>query len=158
MPASGHFRTHSAARAILYDNHGNIGLMSFSGRNFFSLPGGRVERGETSRQAIRRELLEETGCNARLLSEIGTIVEYRNRNCVKKISTCYRMRVAGKKGIPQLTDFERGMDSRVLWIPIQDALELLNKVKTNDYWGMFIQRRETAFIEEEIQCQKNLRV
>jgi 8-oxo-dGTP diphosphatase len=42
------------------------------GNGLWSLPGGKLEQGETLLQAANRELLEETGIHAALAHEIGT--------------------------------------------------------------------------------------
>lgn len=41
---------------------------------FYAFPGGRVEPGETPENAVRRELLEETGLTARVVSPLTTML------------------------------------------------------------------------------------
>lgn len=43
------------------------------GRGLWSLPGGRVEPGESDAEALRRELIEETGLTARIGALVGTV-------------------------------------------------------------------------------------
>ena len=43
------------------------------GRGRWSIPGGRVERGEDDHEAVRREVLEETGLHVRVGRRIGTV-------------------------------------------------------------------------------------
>ncbi|MEL7429415.1 MAG: NUDIX hydrolase [Pseudomonadota bacterium] len=44
-------------------------------------PGGGIEPGEEPQEACRRELLEETGLQARSFLEIGTFVDNGNQHC-----------------------------------------------------------------------------
>jgi 8-oxo-dGTP diphosphatase len=44
------------------------------GQGLWSIPGGRVEQGESDERAVRRELLEETGLRVIVGHLIGTVV------------------------------------------------------------------------------------
>lgn len=65
-----------AAGAVIRDGGGRI-LLVLRGRppqaGRWSLPGGRVEAGESLAQAVEREVLEETGLVIRALHEWGRI-------------------------------------------------------------------------------------
>lgn len=44
------------------------------GEGRWSVPGGRVEQGETDQDAVRREVLEETGLHVRVGVRVGTVL------------------------------------------------------------------------------------
>jgi mutator protein MutT len=52
--------------------------------NWWTLPGGRVEEGETSEQAIRREVKEELGIDLRSYDLFETIVEKTEQETVER--------------------------------------------------------------------------
>lgn len=50
------------------DNH--ILLLRGKGKEFFELPGGRIEKGESSQEALAREVMEETGLTISIAKKI----------------------------------------------------------------------------------------
>jgi 8-oxo-dGTP diphosphatase len=63
---------HGASMAII--NNGNVLLVRRQNpplAGLWSLPGGKIEPGETAAQAARREVLEETGIIARIAGHLG---------------------------------------------------------------------------------------
>ncbi|MCX4799500.1 MULTISPECIES: NUDIX domain-containing protein [unclassified Streptomyces] len=66
-----------SARAVVLNAQGEILLVRHrdQDREFYVLPGGRVEPGETSAEAVRREVLEETGLSVRV-GELRWVREY----------------------------------------------------------------------------------
>jgi 8-oxo-dGTP diphosphatase len=62
--------------AIVHDATGRLLLIQRGtepSRGLWSLPGGRVEAGETAEQAVEREVLEETGLRVRAGVPVGRV-------------------------------------------------------------------------------------
>jgi ADP-ribose pyrophosphatase YjhB (NUDIX family) len=63
--------------AVVVDGSGRILLVRRANppaQGRWSIPGGRVELGETAEQAVLRELLEETGLRGAVTREVGTVL------------------------------------------------------------------------------------
>jgi ADP-ribose pyrophosphatase YjhB (NUDIX family) len=75
-------------------------------RGLWSLPGGRVEPGETAAAAAVREVAEETGIVAQVLREVGTV-----------------QRTAPSGGIYDIRDFLMVDDSKKQPLAADDALD-----------------------------------
>ncbi|WP_033295101.1 NUDIX hydrolase [Amycolatopsis jejuensis] len=61
---------------IVFDDQGRLLLIQRGhdpGKGLWSLPGGRVEKGETDTEAVVRELHEETGLDVRPHTLTGTV-------------------------------------------------------------------------------------
>ena len=88
--------------AIIRNGQGEILLQRRSDNGLWGLPGGSVEIGESVRQAIVREVEEETGLSVEVERLIGVysdpavqIVRYPDGNVVHYISTCFACRILG---------------------------------------------------------------
>ena len=86
--------------AILQDASGSILLQQRSDNGLWGLPGGSVEIGESVRDAIVREVLEETGLTVEVVRLVGVysdprcqIVRYADGNVVHYISTLFTCRI-----------------------------------------------------------------
>ena len=65
-----------AVGAVVQDDAGRILLIlrgTEPAKGCWSLPGGRVEAGETHEEAVVREVAEETGLPVRVVREVGTV-------------------------------------------------------------------------------------
>jgi len=63
--------------AVIHDHDGRLLLVRRAtdpGRGRWSLPGGRVEPGESDATALRRELVEEVGLAARVGELVGSVL------------------------------------------------------------------------------------
>jgi len=58
-------------RAIVTNEKSEILLVKHTYQNYWFLPGGGVKKGETFEQAIKRELMEETGYEANIIELFG---------------------------------------------------------------------------------------
>lgn len=90
------------AAAIIKDGDGRILLQQRSDNGLWGLPGGSVEIGESVRDAILREVREETGLTVEVVRLVGIysdpttqIVRYPDGNVVHYISTFFACRILG---------------------------------------------------------------
>ena len=89
-----------AVDAIIDDNQGNIILIKRKYppyKDYYALPGGAVEKGESLKQAVIREIKEETNLDITIESKIG-VYDKPGRDPRGDVhSTAYKCRIIGSK-------------------------------------------------------------
>jgi ADP-ribose pyrophosphatase YjhB (NUDIX family) len=142
------FEIRTSVRAIITDNENNIALVYSKKLDYHTLPGGTLDSGETSTQAVVRECLEETGCTVEIVNELGTIQEVRKQH--QKIGEIdgILVRVVGEKGSPvlEVDEVEEGLT--VVWVSISDASKIFNDEIIKQPEHKHIGERALIFIDQ----------
>jgi 8-oxo-dGTP diphosphatase len=98
-----------------------IAVVRLRKRNEWVLPKGKLDAGETPRDAAEREVLEETGHDVSVHEFLGTLVyETGGRS---KIVHYWRMEADGEQAHELMQDV-RSVD----WLPLPDAVQRLSRV------------------------------
>ncbi len=142
------FKIRRAARAVVFDNEKNIGILYVGKYNYHKLPGGGLEGDESIDKALQRECLEEIGCSVEIFGELGEIVEYRDKWSLKQSSYCYLANVVGEKGMSDFTQKEIDNRFEIKWMSLKGAIRLFENDKPEGYEGRFIQKRDSSFLKE----------
>jgi 8-oxo-dGTP diphosphatase len=136
-----------AVRAVLLNERNQIALMHIGAYGVYKLPGGGMEPGEDLEVAFVRELLEETGCEAEKISDLGIFVEKRDEWKMFQISHCYLAK-ATKVGNLKLDEFEVKESFTLQWVDgIEQAIELVKSNKSERYDDKYITGRDLAILE-----------
>lgn len=145
------WRTRLAARAVVFDENGLVGLLHVTEKNYYKLPGGGVEEGEDLQTALSRECAEELGVQLAVGEELGVVVEYRSEFKLLQTSHCFLARIASEKNVPHFTDEELADGFEIVWVESDQARRLLSLGQTSDYEGTFIEKRDHCFLEEALK-------
>ena len=113
---------HSSGGAVITVRHGRpyVAMIATRGGTRWGLPKGAVGKGETSEAAALREVLEETGLEAKIVKPLDTI-EYFFRvadTLVQKRVDFFLMQHTGGTLTPQLSEVDD-----VAWVPLSDSAE-----------------------------------
>jgi 8-oxo-dGTP pyrophosphatase MutT (NUDIX family) len=128
------------------DDRGRIFFQMRSARrklfpNTWDIVGGHLEDGETSEEAMRREVAEETGWAVSVvLAELGEMA-YTGDDGIDRVETDYLVRVDGDLTRPRL---EEGKHTEFRWLAA-DELDVLDINEPVD-GGMLRRLAEDAFI------------
>lgn len=119
-------RVREAVRAIIIQK--DKVLMVQSNKGDFKFPGGGVESGETHKEALIREVLEETGYVDTTVGEkIGVFVDrsedtYNEDGLFEMYSHYYLCECRGETVAQQLEGYELEQDFTPKWILIEEAI------------------------------------
>ena len=136
-----HVKVREAVRAVVIRD-GKI-LMLHSNKGDFKFPGGGVESGETHKQALIREVLEETGYLDTTVGEkIGVFVERRedvfNQDILFEMNSHYYLcECRGETVAQQLEGYEIEQGFTAKWILIEDTIsqnERAQKLSGHNGW------------------------
>ena len=133
---------------VLFDNESNVALYFTRNWNMHTLPGGGVYENETLMSAAKREMLEETGCEIKIIHEIGATLENRGEHDFTQKKYHYVAKVVGEKGELQLTIKERATGATVHWLPLVQAMQILSEQNPSTYQQKFIKRRDVGVLAE----------
>ena len=113
----------------------------------YSLPGGGVDDGEDIVTALKREILEETGCTCDKITELGIIKENRAIADYTQISYYYIVE-AGNVGTPQFTEAEINSGTTLQWNALSEMIKLINNIQPKTYQQQFLKARDAAALNE----------
>lgn len=152
------FHIRVSARGIVI-NKDKILLNEFGGGEYYNIPGGDVEPGETVKEAVVREIFEESGLNV-TAGEMIYVLEYEPIKCnyiygeTPRISLVFRCFLNGDDEIkfPSIPDVDPNnpkLTSKAKWIPISKLKDinyvpyihdqLMEYIKTNNFSPIFIE-------------------
>lgn len=133
-------------RAVILDGN-KILLCKKKGNDYYFLPGGHIEFGETAEQALGRELKEELGIEADTIEYIGTVENMfsENGNRHHEINLVFFVEPKNHSSISNedhidffWTDIDRLAGERVEPVALKNAvLKWLNDKKL--FWGSEIE-------------------
>lgn len=137
------------ARAVVFDEDNKVAILHVKSENYYKLPGGGLD-GQDKITGLKRECLEEIGCDVDVVSEIGIVVECRKFFNQKQISYCYLAKVKGKKGEPSFTEEELQYGFEQLWLSFEEVKKLVAQKsdRTSFEGGAYIIPRDSAILAE----------
>ncbi len=142
------YQIREAVRAVVTDEQNNLAILHVTNHQYYKLPGGGINPGENKLTALKRECLEEIGCEIEITAELGKIIEYRKMWQLQQISYCYLAKITGPKGLASFTKKELADGFQQLWLPYSDALSLVSTNQALNSEGKnYIVPRDTLILE-----------
>ena len=132
------------ARAIVKNEQGLFAVMYARKFDLYSLPGGGVEEGEDICSALRREVLEETGCCCDRIEELGCVLENRAHADYTQKSCYYVVTTSGRIQETKLTEEEQRNKTQVQWHTLEKAYDLIASPVHDTNQRKFLQARDVA--------------
>ena len=148
---AGSYRLRRSSRAIVLSREGKVALMYSPRDRCFWTPGGGIDEGESVEEALRREVLEETGCRVRIDCGVGVSIAYIDSLGVIGISYCFLAHAVGKPRKLKLTEFEVSAGTMPVWKKdIDDAMKAVAGSQNHSRWAWarFAKKSDLAFLEK----------
>ena len=137
-----------ATRTVLLDREGRVAILKVDKFDYYKIPGGGVEEDEDILVAARREVLEEAGCECKIVEQLGEMVTDIPDWGMRDVSRGFVAQVMGEKSVPNFDDFERERGFSLAWVEsLKTAIELLAKHEPRDTSARQLQERDLEFLK-----------
>jgi 8-oxo-dGTP diphosphatase len=150
------YNSREAARAVVLDDDNNVALLHATATDYYKLPGGGLDDDVDKIVALKRECVEEIGCDIEVLQEIGLVNEWRKIYQIHQVSFCYLAKIVGTKGTPAFTESEIAEGFEVRWFSSKEALKALMESKAEHINAKdYMVPRDIAILQAAQQYLKN---
>ncbi len=143
--------TRICARGVVLDEHNRVALSKllftdiFGKRDYFELPGGGQQLGETIETCFYREMEEELGYQTELLTPIGEVSDYYN--LIHRHNRNFYFLARRKDFIGQrLEPKELVWIERIIWVPLDEAIALYEAMDDHLISGL-VKSRELPILK-----------
>lgn len=159
-PFNGITHTRKIARAFLLNDNNELCLLKIEGtddfglRDYYETPGGGVKEDEDLKEAVIREVLEETGIKASVVCEIGYVSDYYNLIHRHNLNYYFLLK-AESYGESHLEEGEKTIIKGMKFFSLDEAVNIyknMNKEKLE----ILVSRRELPVLMEAIFIIKNI--
>jgi len=139
------------SRAILFDTYSKKYLVHeikrsdiFGTFTYLETPGGGVEENETLEETIRRECLEETGYQVKVIKELGCVYDEYNLIAQKNINHFFFCKTLINTGSKHLISKGDSLINRTLLLDIDEIIARYEKMNEKGL-PLLVKRRELPF-------------
>lgn len=142
-----------AVRAVIIEA-GQLFLMYIPTSNTYVLPGGSVEEGEALDEALKREVLEETGYHITSYRKTLELMEYHQS--ITRKHTFYRVDIdTTNRQAVCLTQEEHALNMGLKKVSLKEGIRVLAEQKGTHHLSDALQLRELLGIMASIHYVKN---
>jgi len=139
------------ARAVVKNKDGLYAVMYavYADKvGLYTLPGGGVEDGEDVLTALRREILEETGCICDEIRELGIVMENHGQQDFTQESFYFAVTTNHDALQAQLTEAEKAHHTVVRWHTFDRMVSLIAGPVHTTVQRKYLQARDLAALKE----------
>lgn len=142
--------TRRISRGVVINEKNEIALNKlyfldiFGQRDYYELPGGGIKDGESPGEAFRREIIEEVGYDTDTVRELGIVHDYYNLIHRENYNHYFLARTTDYLG-QRLEEKERLYIERLVWVSIDEAIEIYTNMKDHKISGL-VKRRELPIL------------
>ena len=134
IPAPAVYKTRAMVKGIILDEFNRIALVSNlpagrhgKGTGTYFLPGGWLEDGDSPESTLKRETMEEVGCDIKIIKKFASTEEYRDRTGDLYKTECFLARVSKEEEDSEFIPDDSLFGPESVWIPRAEAIDLLTK-------------------------------
>jgi len=149
------------SRAVVFNDKGEIALTKlladdkFGHRDYYELPGGGVQVGETFEQAALREIEEEIGFSGEIVAEIGQVIDVYNLIHRENHNHYFLIKAHEFVGT-RMEEKEKHLIEKIVWVEIDEAKHLF--LAMNDFMlSGLVKRRESPILDLAGELLKKLK-
>lgn len=146
--------TRPSARGIIFDDCGNIALVYSQSEKYYKFPGGGIHKNEDKKEALIREVKEETGLIVipESIKEFGSVMR-RQKSSIspntifEQENFYYLCKVKNEIAKQNLDDYEAEARFVLKFVSLDDAIDTNLKYKADDLFNEIMIKRDTKLLQ-----------
>lgn len=142
-------------RAFLQNHNGEYAIMFEERTGLYSFPDGSVEKGEVLLSALKREILEETGCSCDEIRELGYIYENRAHSDLQQYSYYYVVSTKNQLQPASFTNEVIQVGTKLFWCTFSEMVTLIESGNPQTDQQQYLFARDNAALKEYLSCFYN---